>query len=129
MRKIDRIIHKIIEDTTAHCDFLILEYDKVNIGNYGDKLLPWNKYRVSMYVNDHNPPHFHIITNDGWNIKFLISNGFIDSIENRGKKKSELQRLSKIVPKWLTKKSVSNPSKTNQQVLNDLWIELHSTII
>ena len=56
---------------------------RINTNENGRCIFPYNSFEVKMWSNDHEPPHFHIIS-DGWNISFLVENGELDKVESRG---------------------------------------------
>jgi hypothetical protein len=38
------------------------EMAQINSDDSEMSYFPWNKYKLCIYANDHNPPHFHIIS-------------------------------------------------------------------
>ncbi len=74
------IVEKILEDLLIHyfemseseIDFLI---ENPNF-NSKERIATIKNLKVIIYSNDHNPPHFHVVSKDyEVNAKFLIENG------------------------------------------------------
>ena len=78
-----------------------------------------------MWSNDHEPPHFHVIS-DGWNLSFLVENGELDKIESRGQNIQVCNYICRNVKKWLSSKCAIIPSITNQENAFAIWAQLHS---
>ena len=75
MIQIERIVKKVINSFIKENCYPVNEYyGRFNTKKEDSKLMPSNKYQVMVYSNDHNPPHFHVIDNNGWVVKFLIEN-------------------------------------------------------
>jgi len=76
----DNILEKILED-------ILLEYMELDestieylVGNptikQKERVTTIKNLKIIIYSNDHNPPHFHVLSNDyNVNAKFLIENG------------------------------------------------------
>ena len=119
---INRIVKEVIDKFVANQQILT-EYGQVNRKDGGNTLFPNNKYKICIYLREHEPPHFHIETSDGWNVSFLISNGAPYQIHSRGKKKSDYRYMCLYIREWLKTKSTLQDYKnlTNKAVLKLLW--------
>lgn len=122
MDKIDYIIREVIDEFVRENCYPVNEYyERINASREKHSLLPYNKYEVSIFSNDHNPPHLHIKTTDGWNIKFRILDGQVEVVENCGKKRSVYKKLLQIVPSWLNCPSALDSTQTNKGYAIDMW--------
>lgn len=130
MIQIERIVKKVINSFIKENCYPVNEYyGRFNTKKEDSKLMPSNKYQVMVYSNDHNPPHFHVIDNNGWVVKFLIENGQLYDIEATGAKKSVLQYWNKNIPKWIKRPSNTDPSQTIKGRLIDLWNEMNPKLV
>lgn len=83
---------------------------------------PYNKFDVSVFPNDHEPAHFHVI-HDGWNIRVSIDTGEILSVKSVGKNSQVYTYVKKCARKWLKKENSQNIKKTNQEIAFQEWEE------
>lgn len=101
------------------------EMARLNLRDNG-KLFPFNAYTVSVYSNDHNPPHMHIISKqEGYDIRISIATGDLVSVKTYGDRlESDLFRdVVKKAKVWLMQLSNIPGSKanTNQGVATIMW--------
>lgn len=108
----DKIFYRIFEDLLV--SFFCIsenEIEKIlkNSNNVPkERIKTINDMKVIIYSNDHNPPHFHVKSNDlRINAKFLIENGELLSGEVSSK---DLKRI----------KAFYSSPKT-QILLNKIW--------
>lgn len=107
-----------------HDDSLV-EMARLNKGETGkDAIFPYNKFDVKIWSNDHNPPHFHVIS-DGWDIAFTIETGKLLEIKKNGQKQEVYRYICTHVDKWLNNKNVISPTDTNRKVANLSWEIIH----
>lgn len=60
----------------------VLEMAKINTKDNLLSYFPWNKYEIYVHSNDHNPPHFHIVSrSDTWDIRIEIESGNLYSVK------------------------------------------------
>lgn len=106
------------------------EMARANVDDTGT-IFPFNKYKVMVYSNDHNPPHFHICNGQGkdedWNVAFEIDNPANYKIKKTGGPVTDLRYILKNVNIWLDSKSFYEPLLTNRQAIKFLWKSLHSS--
>lgn len=100
------------------------EIARININENGRCIFPYNSFEVKMWSNDHEPPHFHIIS-DGWNISFLVENGELDKVESRGSNLQVYNYICANVKKWLSSKCAILPNITNQENALAVWAQIH----
>ena len=70
-------LDKVVKEATQKVlqeEKLITEVARININENGRCIFPYNSFEVKMWSNDHEPPHFHVIS-DGWNISFSRYSG------------------------------------------------------
>jgi len=108
----DKIVNKIFEDLLV--SFFCLsenDIDRILIDRNNvpkERIGTINDMKVIIYSNDHNPPHFHVKSNDlRINAKFLIENGELLSGEVTTK---DMKRI----------KAFYSSPKT-QILLNKIW--------
>jgi hypothetical protein len=89
-------------------------------------------YRVEVYSEDHNPPHFHYSNNDGMDIKVDILTLEVIASEPRiGISNKDLKSwigLSderKILLKWLKNKNTLDNKSTNYKTVAFTWNLFH----
>ena len=91
----ENILEKILADlllnymelSEVEIDFLLQNSDY----NSKERITTIKNLKVIIYSNDHNPPHFHVISNDyNINAKFLIENEELLSGEMKSK---DLKRI------------------------------------
>ncbi len=69
---LENLLINYMELSESEIDFLIEQ----PVFNSKDKITTINNLKVLIHSRDHNPPHFHVISNDyDINAKFLIENG------------------------------------------------------
>ena len=107
-----------------HDDSLV-EMARLNKGEIGkDSIFPYNKFDVKIWSNDHNPPHFHVIS-DGWDIAFTIDTGKLLEIKKKGKKQEVYRYICTHIDKWLECKNHISPKDTNRHIAYVSWEIIH----
>ena len=131
-KKIIRIteedLDKVVKEATQKVlqeEKLITEVARININENGGCIFPYNSFEVKMLSNDHEPPHFHVIS-DGWNISFFVENGEIDKVESRGKNAQVYNYICANVKKWLSSKCAIIQTITNQVNALAVWAQIHN---
>lgn len=126
------LFKKIVEDILREKkDYIILndepiiEMARINAKEfYG--YFPYNKFDIRIWSNDHNPPHFHVISN-GWNIVVDIITGDIIKIEQDNKKDSQTYSyVEKYIKEWLDMPCAKNKLISNRENAIDIWEENHN---
>ena len=103
---------------------ILLEYySSLNNNQASDPIFPPNKYIISVYSNDHWPPHFHIET-DNLNVALTIWKGEVLQVKGKDSQ-SEMDYIINNALPWLNMRSVSNKRKTNRNLLINLWNTIH----
>jgi hypothetical protein len=76
---VNNILEKILEDLLQ--SYMLLSESEIDIllqqpnRNLKERIATINDLKVIIYSNDHNPPHFHVVSKDySINAKFLIEN-------------------------------------------------------
>ena len=100
------------------------EMARANAGDTG-KIFPFSKYKIYVFSNDHNPPHFHILC-EGWNVSFEIENTGNYKINKKGENISILKYILRNVDDWLDSFSYNVSILTNRQFIMSLWNAIHS---
>ncbi len=100
------------------------EMARINVDEFKG-FFPHNKFRLQIWSNDHNPPHFHVISDD-WDIRVEISNGEILSTKKIGKNSKIYTYVQKYIKKWLNDKCAINPTQTNRQAAIIAWRQNNS---
>ena len=107
-----------------HDDSLV-EMARLNKGETGkDAIFPYNKFDVKIWSNDHNPPHFHVIS-DGWDIAFTIETGKILEIKKKGKKQEVYRYICTHVDEWLNQPTAIKPKDSNRESALYAWEIIH----
>lgn len=101
----------------------LVEMARINKHEQGNSIFPFNSFEVQVWSNDHNPPHFHVLSN-GCNISFLIETGEILNVESNGDLKT-YQYILKNVKKWLNNKNSYQPKLTNKEAAEMYWSGMH----
>lgn len=97
------------------------EMSRINVKEfYG--LFPSNKFEIKIWSNDHNPPHFHVISN-GWNIVVEISTGNILKTKSIGKDSKIYKYVEEHIKDWLNTNNVIYKTQTNQEVAYNTWLQ------
>ena len=99
--------------------------DIARINTNETNIFPYNAFEVKMWSNDHEPPHFHVIS-DGWNISFLVENGEFDKVESRGKNELVYNYICANVKEWLNSKCSIQPKLTNKENAITIWQQIHN---
>ena len=100
------------------------EMARINVDEfYG--YFPYNKFDIKIQSNDHNPPHFHVITADGWDIVIEIETGNIIKTKHTGKDSKIFKYIQKNINNWLDDKSVLYNKITNRENAINIWKSLH----
>lgn len=130
MINIQEIIHKEVEKYVRLSEIpsFIIE-DKRGVINEMGRLnknevygfFPFNKFEIKIWSNDHNPPHFHAKSADGWNILVGIEDGQIIKTENIGKDSKFYKYIEDFANAWLDDKNAVFKNKTNRQVAMEMW--------
>lgn len=103
----------------------LVEMARINMKENGKQcIFPYNVWEVKIWSNDHEPPHFHIISK-GWDVSFNIETGDLIKIHNQGKEKGVLDYMTSNVKKWLESPSAILPTITNKQNATLQWIQIH----
>lgn len=103
---------------------MITEKARINTKEAQGSIFPYQDYDVRIWSNDHEPAHFHIVTED-WDVSFLIADGSLYKVNAEGKKKKTLSYMCNKVVKWLNSPCAVLPVITNQQNAQLQWIQLH----
>lgn len=102
----------------------IIEMARLNKKEIGDVPFPFNKFDIRIWSNDHNPPHFHVVS-EGWDISFLINNGEEYRVNKRTTDSKPYSYIKKNVKPWLSMKSSVNNKLTNKEVAELIWGSEH----
>lgn len=124
-------ISPILNSNISSCDSgLINEMATMNKKDVGMSPLPFGAFSVIIHSDDHNPPHIHVISKqEGFELKYSISDGRLIGIVREGGKKSKASNYSdttKRVAKWLQLPSTFKPGDTNQTICQLFWNVYHS---
>ena len=127
MSLLEQIINEVLEgkkDYIVLNDMSLMEMAKINTKEfYG--FFPYNKFDIRIWSNDHNPPHFHVISN-GWNIVVDIMSGNILKVETKNTKDSQMYSyIEKHIKEWLNIPWAKNKSISNRENALDVWEENH----
>ena len=79
---------------------------------------------IYMYIDDHNPPHFHILR-EGWDVSFDINNGSVVSIKSQGQNKKIYEYMCANEKEWLSSTCFAQKKLTNQENALLHWDSLH----
>ena len=75
---------------------------------------------IQVYT-DHNPPHFHVVKKDAYEVKITIKNfkilGYVWQKDNKEMNSSEMKRLLK----WLQQSHMKDKEISNERVIKLLW--------
>lgn len=127
---LDKIIEKAVSEAINKVVAEKMQLDemaRLNGKDNGAVAFPRNKYNIHIWPDDHNPPHFHITTNEGWDLSFLISNGSLYRTNKLAtvNDSSDYNYMVKMAPKWLKAKSFFMKGLTNQQAASNIWKKYH----
>lgn len=103
---------------------MVVEMARINMKE--NNIFPFREYKIKLWSNDHNPPHFHILC-DGWNISYNIETGAEIEIISKGKKRSVYKYISNNINTWLDSKCALILQITNRQNAMAQWIQIHGT--
>lgn len=95
------------------------EMSRINTNEYYG-YFPYNKFRIVVWSNDHNPPHFHVIVED-WDIVVDIENGSIIKTKQEGKNSTIYTYVEKNINDWLDTNSAINEEHTNREIALIAW--------
>ena len=95
------------------------EMARVNVKEFAG-YFPCNKFNIKIWSNDHNPPHFHVLS-DGWDIVVEINTGNILKTKVIGKDSKVYSYVEKNIKNWLDDKSAINKKLTNKESAQFLW--------
>lgn len=130
-KKIIRIteedLGKVVKEATQKVlqeEKLITEMARININENERCIFPYNSFEVKMWSNDHEPPHFHVIS-DGWNISFTIEDGRELEVKNIGRNSSTYNYIVKNIPIWLDMPCKIAPKISNRENAFIQWQQLH----
>lgn len=105
---------------------LLVEYQQINVDDSNNAIFPYNKFVVSIYSDDHWPPHFHVEGN-GWNISLTIWKGEVLQAKGDGTQ-ADYNYIAQNALKWLNTRSSVNKRKSNRQIAIITWNRMHSTM-
>ena len=97
---------------------------RINKNETGKCIFPYNKWEVKIWSFDHNPPHFHIRC-DRWNVSFVIENGNVLEVLEKGDDKQVYEYMVANADKWLSSKCFAQPKLTNRENAQLIWEQLH----
>lgn len=100
------------------------EMARINKHEQGNGVFPFNAYEIQIFSEDHNPPHFHVISN-GCNIAFTISDGELYRVISQGDAKTSKYIMANV-KHWLSCQCAAQPKLTNQENASLIWDSLHS---
>ena len=115
-------IQKVLFENTLTESFqhYLTEMGKINSKEtYG--YFPANKYELKIWSNDHEPPHLHARSKDGWNIVVSIEDGSILKVENFGKDSTFYKLVEDYFEDWLDMPNGANPKRTNREIAYEEW--------
>lgn len=81
---------------------------------------PFNKFRLVVWSNDHNPPHFHVIA-ENWDIVVNIEDGTIIKVKQEGNNSKVYSHVEKYVNEWLNSPSAIESEHTNREIAMLAW--------
>ncbi len=100
----------------------IVDMARLNLGE--TQVLPYNAYDLVIWSNDHNPPHFHVLSKqEGFNLRYDFDGNFL-SVELYGKrtKSDNFSDITKMVNDWLESKPVRTERyENNKELAKDIW--------
>lgn len=115
---------KISNYITENYPMSLNEMARINVDEfYG--YFPTNKFDIKIWSNDHNPPHFHVITDDGWDIIIDIKTGSIIKTKHTGTDSKLYKYIQKYINIWLDEKSILYNNITNRENAINIWKSLH----
>ena len=85
---------------------------------------PYNKFELKIWSNDHNPPHFHVIS-EGWDIVVSIKTGDILRVKTQGKSSKTYKYVEDSVKDWLNKPCEVTPKITNRENAMSIWMQIN----
>lgn len=103
---------------------VLVEMARINKNETGKCIFPYNKWEVKIWSFDHNPPHFHIRC-DRWNVSFVIENGNVLEVLEKGDDKQVYEYMVANADKWLSSKCFAQPKLTNRENAQLIWEQLH----
>ncbi len=113
-------ISKLFEKDTYNGKERIADMALLNKGDMS--ILPYNKYKVYVYGEDHQPPHFHVETTE-FDARFDLEGNFLSM--KRGEI-SNVDVVEKLVKKWLNSKpakhEIAVKFATNSDFAEVMWI-------
>lgn len=101
----------------------LLEISCINVKENGN-VFPHDSWKIKIWSNDQTPAHFHVIK-DGWNVCFLIADGSLYEIKNKGSKQKVFNYMCYNIKEWLQSPCAILPQITNQQNAELQWMQLH----
>lgn len=105
---------------------LLVEYQQINVDESNNAIFPYNKFVVSIYSDDHWPPHFHVEGN-GWNVSMTIWKGEVLQAKGHGTQ-ADYNYIAQNAVKWLNTRSSINKRKSNRQIAIITWNKMHSNM-
>lgn len=120
------LLQYIKENLYEHIGYPIMEMSQINTEDKSDSPFPWNKYKLYVYADDHNPAHFHIQSRqEGFDIRIDIENASLISVKKYGKRKrtDNFNDIVKLAKEWLSNKSSDTgfKDKTNKEMTIYNW--------
>lgn len=103
---------------------LLVEMARLNVDEV-DGSMPFDRYDVRMWSNDHEPAHIHVSApnrkNPEFEAEFDIDSGSLLDVKFCKKSNMSFTNIEKIVREWLDEKNAIDQSKTNRQVCEIEW--------
>lgn len=124
-QRINEEIRKIINGKSVSLNKeTLVEMARINLKEIDSVPFPTNKFEIKIWSNDHNPPHFHVIS-EGWNISFTIEDGRELEVKKIGRNSSIYNYIVKNVPIWLDMPCKIAPKISNRENASIQWQQLH----
>lgn len=104
----------------------ILEMAQINTEDSSNSYFPWNKFKLYIYSNEHEPPHFHIINKQyGWDIRVDAITGDLVGVKKYGnrRKQDKFVDIIRDAKSWLKEPSADPDyeGKNNADVVRLHW--------
>lgn len=124
-QRINEEIRKIINGKSVSLNKeTLVEMARINLKEIDSVPFPTNKFEIKIWSNDHNPPHFHVISEE-WNISFTIEDGRELEVKKIGRNSSIYNYIVKNVPIWLDMPCKIAPKISNRENASIQWQQLH----
>ena len=107
--------------------YVFLKKETVTVNLREQEIFPRDRYDLQIYANDHNPPHFHVVSKDeGYEVELLIETGeFYQFVWHGSREMSD--DFADVVEKakeWLKREPAHPYMKwfgTNKRYLEMIW--------